>query len=388
MDNNSIRRGQSCSPDERKAVAEFYAAVVQKKMELVIFFSSSKYNLAIISEEINRLFAGIQVVGCTTAGEIGPSGYRSHSLTGVSFSSDSFVTVSERISTLNNFDVATGNKFTQALLQNLESRVPNIETNNCFAFMLIDALAMREEPVAFTLQYALGKIPLFGGSAGDDQQFIQTQVYSNGRFHSDSAVLIIFNTSLPFKLFKTQHFIPTDERLVVTEAQPEKRIVNELNGFPATKEYARLVGVKISELNPLHFADSPVVVMIDGTDYVRSIQKTNTDGSLSFYCAVEDGIVLRVAHGVNLVENLKQTFTKIQEKIGSPQLILGCDCILRNLEISRNGIKDQVEEIFLNNNVVGFCSYGEQFLGVHVNQTLTACAIGYDPKAENGGQNV
>jgi len=388
MKNNSIRRGQSCSPDERTAVAEFYAAVAQKNLELVMFFSSSKYDLAIISEEINRLFAGIQVVGCTTAGEIGPSGYCSHSLTGVSFASDSFVAVSERIAPLSDFDVATGNKFSQALLQDLESRVPNIEKNNCFAFMLIDALAMREEPVAFTLQYALGNIPLFGGSAGDDQNFIQTQVYSNGQFHSDSAVLIILNTSLPLKLFKTQHFIPTDERLVVTEAQPEKRIVKELNGLSATKEYARLVGVKISELNSLHFADSPVVVMIDGTDYVRSIQRTNTDGSLTFYCAVEDGIVLRVAHGVNLVENLKQAFTKIREEIGSPQLVLGCDCILRNLEISRNGIKDQVEEVFLNNNVVGFCSYGEQFMGVHVNQTLTGCAIGYDPKAENGGKNV
>lgn len=388
MKNNSIRRGQSCSPDERTAVAEFYAAVAQKNLELVMFFSSSKYDLAIISEEINRLFAGIQVVGCTTAGEIGPSGYCSHSLTGVSFASDSFVAVSERIAPLSDFDVATGNKFSQALLQDLESRVPNIEKNNCFAFMLIDALAMREEPVAFTLQYALGNIPLFGGSAGDDQNFIQTQVYSNGQFHSDSAVLIILNTSLPLKLFKTQHFIPTDERLVVTEAQPEKRIVKELNGLSATKEYARLVGVKISELNSLHFADSPVVVMIDGTDYVRSIQRTNTDGSLTFYCAVEDGIVLRVAHGVNLVENLKQAFTKIREEIGSPQLVLGCDCILRNLEISRNGIKDQVEKVFLNNNVVGFCSYGEQFMGVHVNQTLTGCAIGYDPKAENGGKNV
>ena len=230
MNNNNIRQGQSCSKDERQAVAEFHAAVTQKNMELVIFFSSSEYDLDIISEEMNRLFAGVSVVGCTTAGEIGPAGYCSHSLTGVSFANDSFTTVNGLLEHVSDFDIAKTNSFTQNLLQRLESKVPNIDTNNCFAFMLIDALSMREEPVAFALQHTLGKIPLFGGSAGDDQKFTKTQVYSNGHFHSDSAALIILNTSLPFKIFKTQHFVPDEERIVVTEATPNERIVNELNG--------------------------------------------------------------------------------------------------------------------------------------------------------------
>jgi hypothetical protein len=35
-----------------------------------------------------------------------------------------------------------------------------------------------------------------------------------------------------------------------------------------------------------------------------------------------------------------------------------------------------VEQVFRDNNTVGFSSYGEQYLGVHVNQTLTGIAIG------------
>jgi len=130
----------------------------------------------------------------------------------------------------------------------------------------------------------------------------------------------------------------------------------------------------------LSFAASPVVVMIDGTDYVRSIQKVNDDGSLSFYCAIEEGLVLRVAHGVDLVHNLEETFAQIRKEIGSPQFVFGCDCILRNLEVTQNGLKDRVGEIFVRNNTVGFSSYGEQFRGVHVNQTLTGCAIGSAPE--------
>jgi hypothetical protein len=321
----------------------------------------------------------------TTAGEIGPAGYRTHSLTGASFPAGSCVAVNGLLDCLSQFDIARGHDFAQTLLQKLESKVSGASSDNTFAFMLIDGMSIREEPVTHALQYALGKIPLFGGSAGDDMKFTKTHVYSDGRFHSDSTVLILINTSLPFKIFKTQHFVSTDERLVVTEADPARRIVHEINGLSAAAEYARLVGVDVHELNSMSFAVSPVVVMIDGTDYVRSIQKANDDGNLAFYCAIEEGLVLRVAHGVDLVKNLEQTFDKIREEIGPPQLVFGCDCILRNLEISQNGLKDRVGEIFMRNNTIGFSSYGEQFRGVHVNQTLTGCAIGAAPESADAG---
>jgi hypothetical protein len=377
MSTQGIRLAQSCAIEARQAVAEFHAAVAQPHMELVIFFCSSEYDLDVLTEEMNRLFAGAQVVGCTTAGEIGPAGYRQHSLSGVSFPAGSCVAVNGILDNLSQFDIVRGHDFVQGLLQRLESRAPEANSNNSFAIMLIDAISRREEPVTNALQYALGKISLIGGSAGDDLHFVKTDAYGDGGFHSDSVVLILLNTQFPFKIFKTQHFVATEERLVVTEADPAKRNVIEINGLPAAEEYARLVGVDVGELSAMSFAVSPVVVMIDGTDYVRSIQKVNDDGSLSFYCAIDEGLVLRVAHGVDLVNNLEQTFEMVRAEIGPPQLVLGCDCILRNLEITQNGMKDRVGEIFARNNTIGFSSYGEQFLGVHINQTLTGCALGF-----------
>jgi hypothetical protein len=298
------------------------------------------------------------------------------------------VAVSGLLDCLSQFDIARGHDFAQTLLQQLESRIQGASPDNSFAFMLIDGLSIREEPVTHSLQYALGKIPLFGGSAGDDLKFAGTGVYSNGRFHSDSALLILINTSLPFRIFKTQHFISTDERLVVTEADITKRIVNEINGRPAAEEYARLVGVDVQELDPMHFAVSPVVVMINGTEYVRSIQKANTDGSLTFFCAIEEGLVFRVARGLDLVNNLEQTFDNIRAEIGQPQLVFACDCILRTLEIHQKDLKERIGEIFRRNNTIGFNSYGEQFHGIHVNQTLTGVAIGAAPESKMETRDV
>jgi hypothetical protein len=117
-------------------------------------------------------------------------------------------------------------------------------------------------------------------------------------------------------------------------------------------------------------------VVIDGADYVRSIQKVNPDGSLTFYCAIEIGLVLRVAQGVDLVKNLEQALDRVQLAIGTPQVLLACDCNLRNLEIEHCGVRKRVDELLQRNHTIGFGSYGELFGGIHVNQTLTAVAIG------------
>jgi hypothetical protein len=87
---------------------------------------------------------------------------------------------------------------------------------------------------------------------------------------------------------------------------------------------------------------------------VRSIQKANADGSLTFFCAIENGLVLRVAKGVDLLQNLEQAFAGIRAEIGPPQLVLGYDCILRKLEIAQSSAKDRIGELLQQNNTVGF----------------------------------
>lgn len=371
-----IRRAQSCATDARDAVREFHAGVAQADMALVLFFCSSSYDLAALAEAMQQAFAGVQVVGCTTAGEIGPAGYRDYSLTGASFPAGSFSVVSGLLEQLQQYEIPKGLALAQTLLQKLESRAPQASADNSFALLLIDGLSVREEPVTGTLQSALGRLPLVGGSAGDGLNFGHTQVYFEGRFHSDSAVLTLLTTPLPIKLFKTQHYVATDQRLVVTEADSAHRIVKEINGLPAAGEFARMLGISATDLDPLRFAAYPVVVMIDGTNYVRSIQKANPDGSLTFFCAIENGLVLRLARGVDLVENLEQALAGINAAIGRPQLLIACDCVLRKLEIATSPVKGRIVELLEQNHTLGFNTYGEQFHGVHVNQTLVGVAIG------------
>lgn len=383
----TIRRGHSVAADARLAAQEFHAQVDQPDAELVLFFCSPAHDLKALADEMNRLFAGVQVVGCTSAGEIGPLGCQDGSLSGASFSGEGCVAVSGHMGALQHFEMAQGQALAQGLMQRMESLAPDACADNCVALLLIDGLSKREEPVTRTLQSALGQWPLAGGSAGDGLCFEHTLVFCDGAFHADSAVLVLLKPNAPFKLFKTQHFVATDERLVVTEADAARRTVKEINGLPAAEEYARILGLDVGQLNPGRFAAWPVVVMIDGTNYVRSIQKANADGSLTFFCAIEDGLVLRVAKGVDLQANLAEVLAQTQAELGPLQLLLVFDCILRKLEVAQCGLTPAVAQTLQGCQAVGVNTYGEQFNGVHVNQTLVGLAIGGQGPAQQGANH-
>ena len=373
---SGVRTGQSSSTDTRIAVAELYSAVEQQDMDLVLFFCSRQYDLAALADEVNRRFAGVHVVGCTTAGEIGPAGCLDNSISGVSFSAAAFDTVSATLTDLRRSSARDAAALTQDLLQRLEQRKPDASDENTFALLLIDGLTGREEPVTRTLQHLLGDIQLVGGSAGDGVRFDEALVFADGQFRSDSAVVVLASTSMSFRPFKLQHFVATAQRVVITQADGASRTVTEIDGLPAATAYADLVDVEIESLGPMLFAAQPMVVLIDGTNYVRSIRSANADGSLTFFSSVEEGLVLRSACGVDIVENLEHGLAEIRESIDQLEVVIGFDCILRRMEYGRLGLLDRVERSMRANRVVGFNCYGEQYRGVHINQTMTGVAIG------------
>jgi hypothetical protein len=367
----SLRTGHSLARDPRQAVQELHQAIAQPGTSLVIFFCSSNYDLDVLAAEINTQFAGIPVFGCTTAGEIGPAGYCAGSLVGVGFSTAGCSAVIGHIDGLTSVDEAAVRAEVWAMRRQVED-----EAGSSFALLLLDGLCGREESIAHSCQSALGNIPLVGGSAGDDQRFLATAVFADGAFRQNCAALAIVTTTLPFKLFRSHHFVGTAEPLVVTEADAAHRIVREINGWPAAQAYAQAIGVAVESLSAAHFAAAPLVVRINGNDYVRSIRQVNADGSLTLYCAIDRGVVLRVAKGLNLLQMRRAMFEELRQSIGVPQLVLGVDCVHCQLEATALDEKAAIEQLFMANRVVGFSSYGEQFMGIHVNQTFTGVAIG------------
>ena len=373
----NVKVGASHSLDPTIAARELFDAIIQPEITFALFYCSSEYDIEALESELKPLFAGINLIGCTSAGEISTFGYRKGSLIGLSISSPDFTAVTELIPNLNEFQLAHGEATARSLTKKLEGLGKKTTSENTFGFLLIDGLSSREEVVVHTLHRNLNNIHLFGGSAADGDRFQTTYVYYEGAFHTDSAIFSLIHTTYPFTIFKTEHFDRSEEQIVVTEADVTNRIVSEINGLPAAHEYARVMGVEDTEdLTPMMFATHPVAVSIGGENFVRSIMKVNEDETISFACAIDEGIVLSVAKANDLIENLQTALEHVRGKVGTPQLILGCDCLFRMLEMEKEEIKEKVGQILADNNVFAFSTYGEQYNGMHVNQTFTGVAIG------------
>jgi hypothetical protein len=212
--------GTSHSRDASVAVQELREQIYHEGMSVVVSFCSSNYDLYKLGQELKAAFP-CPVLCCTTSGELGPNGYDEWSLTGFSISSPRLEVCPHLIENLSHFDPNQLSDLSADVNRQITSaseRIPNAKT---FGFLLIDGMSVMEEQVVGNLYALLNNIPIVGGSAGDDLKFDKTYVYFDGQFKSSAACFALFVTSLPFEIFKTQHFEPTDRKLVITSANPE-----------------------------------------------------------------------------------------------------------------------------------------------------------------------
>lgn len=375
-DDTLIRTAFSSATDEVAAVAQLARELSPGEDDLTMLFASSRHDLGSLARNIRRQFGKAPVIGCTTAGEITPNGYADGSITGFTLPASQFTSFVRTIPDLDKLDIADLGKIGHEIRREVSDARESGPGLNAFGLLLIDGLSIREEEVVAHLYGALDDIPIIGGSAGDDLNFSRTHVLTNGGFVSNTAILAVCLTRLPIATFKSQHFVPTDHKLVITGSDPKTRTVFDINGLPADQAYANLVGCPVDALGPSVFSAHPIMLRIGGEYFVRSIQRRNPDGSLTFYCAIDTGLVLTIGEGVDLIDNLHQDLQMVTQKVPDPQLTIACECVLRRLEVIEKGLVDDIGELLSAHRAIGFHSYGEQFNSIHVNQTFSGIAIG------------
>lgn len=379
----AVRVASSNARDPMLAATNLASQLNHDNLGCVLFFCSAEYDLARLGIALEHVFSGVLVSGCTSAGEITPEGYGRGCITAIGFDRRYFSIDCALISELDSFTLQSAQGVIDGLLSTCrDARLAPIK-GNTFAITLLDGLSSREELVLATLNAALGTIPQFGGSAGDDERLANTHVFFDGQFHTGAATVMLVNTPLDFRVFSTHHMEARSEKLVVTHADAKSRTVYELNAEPAAEAYARAAGVTLEELDRKIFALRPMGVRIGGHYFVRSVQRVNADKSLTFYCAVETGIVMTAMEPGALLDSVRTQIEASERVVGPPLVTIGCDCFLRRLEAELTGVADEVSDFLRHHKVIGFNTYGEQFDGMHINQTFTGVVIG-QPDAEYG----
>ncbi len=355
------------------AVAELAGVLDRSRIRQLLVFYSQRYPPNALAAAFSEVFEGVPLVGCSTSGEITPGGYVDGSVLVIAFPKEGFSFVSGIVPDVQNLTVEQGREAVRSLRAKFDNAPNGV---NRFAVSLIDGLSKCEEVIVSAMALALDGIPLVGGSAGDDLVLQGTSLLHDGKVYRDAGLLLLVATDYPVHIFNHDHFEPTGTKLVVTASDAESRTVYELNAEPAALEYARSVGVEPSSLAPMSFASHPVIVRIGGDYYCRSIQRVNDDGSLSFFCAIDDGVVLTVAQPRDMVESMATVLKRVDEAIGGVDLVLGFECVLCRLDAENRQIKHVISDLYRRYHVAGFHTYGEQYNAMHLNQTFTGVAIG------------
>ncbi len=342
--------------------------------DLTVFvFCSSRYDLPRLSDALNQAFPG-DILGCTSAGLLGPRGFQRGGLTAIGLAKSKFKVDAYLIKPLSDcaLEVAT-------LKSELHRSMPPLSApKNTFGLLLVDGLSQLEEVLMRALDEQFGTIPIVGGSAGDDLRLRDTHVLYGGAFHSDAAVLSFVTTDAPFHPLYVHHFVPGNRKIEITTARSKIRTIYEINGETAALAYADLVDVSMADLNPNVFSRHPLLIERDGRHYVRSIQRVNGDGSLTLYSAIEGGQAAWIGVPRDPVTVLGEAFDTLPDTVKDPSLVIGFDCVLRRLEFEQKRLDATMGRLMASHNVVGFCTYGEQFNNLHMNQTFTGVALKTD----------
>ncbi len=379
-----VLQGKSVAVDVTVALDEATADWAHASPDVIFAFASTKQDPAAVAKGLAERFPGALTVGCTTTGEHITGEHLNGSLVLTALCDSGIRWSKVVVRGLAQFGEARAAEVASELFRGLGVDPEDFEPAEHFCMLFIDGLRGCEEVFSALVAEAIEGVKLVGGSAGDDLAFRETRVFADGEALTDAAVVIMGQGQGKFEIFKHQHFTTTSRRVVITKVDTAARRVYEIDGRRAIDAYASALGMTAADVTSDITFLNPVTFSCHGEIYVRSIQRIEPDGSIVFFCGVEEGMVLEIGGHRSITEALEADFAKMTASVGQLDFMLGYNCILRALEADKTGVAGELAQLWsrASKTSIGFDTYGEQIDGLHINQTLVA--IGFRGDASSG----
>jgi hypothetical protein len=355
------------------------AAAHEPADALTVLFASADFELASLGEALAA--RGVhRTLGVTTSRVIGALGIEASGVTGFHLPAGRFAAAETVIPNAATIGVPELRGEVRRLRAELDAS-PGAAGGHLFALLFVDAEARCEERLAALLGMELKGIPLVGGSAGDtyfnspDQAPAKTPLLYRGRAYQGAAILSLVRSATPLVAYCHNHYVASDQRVVITDADPARRLVRTLDGRRALDVYAEKCGFSQPPRDSADFAPYPLMIRIGGQYYARGTQRIYPDGTLELACALETGLVVALARPGDMAARLTELFETMRIAIGTPELVIGVDCAARTAYMEQRKLTPAISALMQSNSVCGFASLGEQFNTMHANNSLTCLGI-------------
>lgn len=349
--------------------------VRQPDVRVVIYFFSCELERSGIQAALGRSFGQARRVGASMIGGWSSSGPMEKGIVAMSLSGEeveeSFVSFREGVK-------ADPEGISRSLAADIKTSLNGrtLDPEHYVGILLTDGLCLTEKVVR-TLSTEPGFVlPVIGGAAADELEFKRTLVACDSSVSADGVVLLILKMKVPFFYDHFVHYQPTSRSGVVTKAEPDRRIVWEIDGRPAAARYAEFLGLaSAAAITKSHFARNPLGVVIGTTVYARSPNAVVDGSGLQFYCTIEAGTKVSLLKQGDLLLNARNGIARARSFLPGIRGALLFNCVLRYLEMKEDNEVKAFNDVFAGMPFIGCNTYGEE-LFTHHNQTLTALFIG------------
>jgi hypothetical protein len=264
------------APGEREAAAQIVAQVPEHADGFTVLFCCTNYDLRKLGQALHARGRS-RVIAAATSRAVGIDGFLPAGITGFHLPAGRFKVADALIEDIRRFGLPDARELVRALRARLErgrnSRLPQV-----FAMLLVDAEPRCEERLIASLGTELGGVPIAGGSAGDTYfnpagPSGAPRILYGRRALRGAAVLTLVACEEPVLALSHHNFNPGRRRFVITEADPEQRLVHEINGENALKVYARACRLKTRPHRAGSFAPYPFMIRIGDQYFARGMQR-------------------------------------------------------------------------------------------------------------------
>jgi hypothetical protein len=288
--------GHSDDPDSQGAIEEVLEQCVTDLNDLSgippkagILFAAIDFDHALILKAIAEVFPGLELIGCTTDGEMSSIlGFQQDSVTLMLFCSDSV-----------EIRAGVGYGVKENPLTAAHQAV-NQATDNCKtaprlcialpASYLADGSTTNGGLILEGLKLALGsQMPILGGAAGDQFRFQTTYQFFGSEVLTDSLPILIFSGDMLFSYGTACGWQPIGRKSIVTKS--EGTILYEIDGVSALEFYQRYLG----DRQPT--AENPLAVYQGDSDrYYMRVPNTcdPQTGSINFLGDVPEQAIVQM----------------------------------------------------------------------------------------------
>jgi hypothetical protein len=377
-----MRTARTHVPEPEAAAEELLRQLGGAVPRLVTLFASRERDQGALNRAVRaRLPSGTRLLGATTSGELDNGGFHKGAVVLGALWGDFEVGLGLG-SGLSVDAERAGEEAMRRACDALGTRPESLDMRRHVGLVLDDGHRYRKAELLDGMLARNRTLLLVGGGASDpDLVRGAPLLHVDGEVVADGALLALFRTEAPWAALRTHWYWPTGQTLRITRVDPTRTRALEIDGKPAARRYAELLGVSVDELEfgkPRGFATRPTATRV-GTEYfLRAPWRVEPDGSILFTHRLTEGDPLELMRLGDMVERTRGFFLEdVPRRVAHPQAALLFHCSARTLFAETTGTLPRLSTTLRHAPpAVGFDCHFEIDASYPTNTTLTALVFG------------